>query len=75
MTSMKVSHEAAMKNCLRYIRGTTSLGLTFARSSLGIPKLIGYSDSSHNVDIDDGRSTAGHIFYLSDSMITWCSSK
>ena len=75
MTSPKVSHEAAMKHCLRYLRGTTSLGLTFARSSPGIPKLIGYSDSSHNVDIDDGRSTAGHIFYLGDSMITWCSSK
>ena len=75
MTSPKVSHEAAMKHCLRYLRGTTSLGLTFARSSLGIPKLIGYSDSSHNVDIDDGRSTAGHIFYLGDNMITWCSSK
>lgn len=41
MTSSKVSHEAAMKHCLRYLRGTTSLGLTFARSSLGIPKLVG----------------------------------
>nr|GEV07016.1 initiator tRNA phosphoribosyl transferase [Tanacetum cinerariifolium] len=35
----------------------------------------GYSDSSHNVDIDDGRSTTGHVFYLGTSPITWCSQK
>ncbi|GKA51126.1 zinc finger, CCHC-type containing protein [Tanacetum coccineum] len=38
-------------------------------------KLVGYSDSSHNVDTDDGRSTTGHVFYLSTSSITWCSQK
>ena len=75
MTSPKVSHEAAMKHCLRYLQGTTSLGLIFERSTPGIPKLIGYSDSSHNVDMDDGRSTGGHIFYLGRSLITWNSSK
>ncbi|GJS33928.1 uncharacterized mitochondrial protein-like protein [Tanacetum coccineum] len=37
--------------------------------------LKGYSDSSHNVDIDDGRSTTGHVFYLGTSPITWCSQK
>ncbi|GKD59965.1 uncharacterized mitochondrial protein-like protein [Tanacetum coccineum] len=34
-----------------------------------------YSNSSHNFDIDDGRSTNGHIFYLGTSPITWCSQK
>ncbi|GKF61387.1 hypothetical protein Tco_0181441, partial [Tanacetum coccineum] len=38
-------------------------------------KLMGYSDSSHNVDIDDGRSTTEHFFYLGTSPITWCSQK
>ena len=71
----KQSHEAAMKHCLRYLKGTTSLGLIFTRSSPKIPKIIGYSDSSHNIDPDDGRSTAGHIFYLGESLITWCSVK
>ncbi|GJT66238.1 uncharacterized mitochondrial protein-like protein [Tanacetum coccineum] len=33
----------------------------------------GYSDSSHNVDIE--RSTTGHVFYLGTSPITWCSQK
>ena len=36
---------------------------------------MGYSDSSLNVDIDDGRSVTGHIFYLGESPITWCSQK
>lgn len=37
--------------------------------------MIGYSDSSHNVDPDDGRSTTGNIFYLNGNPITWCSQK
>ena len=37
--------------------------------------LRGFRDSSHAVDEDDGRSTAGHVFYLGDSPITWCSQK
>ncbi|GJY63714.1 hypothetical protein Tco_0465174 [Tanacetum coccineum] len=37
--------------------------------------LKGYSDSSHNVDVDDGRSTTGHVFYLGTSPITWCLQK
>ncbi|KAG7594052.1 Integrase catalytic core [Arabidopsis thaliana x Arabidopsis arenosa] len=68
------SHETAMKQCLRYLKGTTNLGLTYNRCT-SIPKLIGYSDSSHDVDQDDGRSTAGHVFYLGESPISWCSQK
>ena len=37
--------------------------------------LIGYSDSSYNVDPDDGKSTTGHIFYFGGNQITWCSQK
>lgn len=37
--------------------------------------MIGFSDSSHNIDVDDGKSTTGHVFYLGDSPITWCSQK
>lgn len=35
-----------------------------------IPTLVGYSDSSYNVDLDDEKSTTGHIFYLGESLIT-----
>lgn len=75
MQNPKTSHRAAMKHCLRYLQGSTTLGLIFSRSAPNILRLIGYSDSSHNVDEDDGRSTASHIFYFGDSLITWCSGK
>ena len=73
MQQPKKSHGAALKQILRYLKGTTSYGLCFSRGNKG--ELRGYSDSSHAVDEDDGRSTAGHVFYLDDSPITWCSTK
>ncbi|KAG7538693.1 Zinc finger CCHC-type superfamily [Arabidopsis suecica] len=77
MQNPKESHGNAMKQCLRYVKGTTSLGLRYERSANRIQRLVGFSDSSHNVDPDDGRSTSGHIFYLgeSSSPISWCSQK
>ena len=75
MHQPKESHGAAMKHCLRYLQGSTSYGLVFTRAAPEIPRLVGYSDSSHNVDPDDGKSTTGHIFYLGENLITWCSQK
>ena len=75
MQSPRESHGAAMKQVLRYLRGSISYGLTFERSSLKVPKLIGYRDSSYESDPDDGKSTTGHIFYLGESPITWSSQK
>src|SRR5690606_17918106 len=71
--SPKESHFAALKQILRYVKGTYSYGLEFKRTIN--TSLIGYSDNSHNVDKDDGRSTTGHMFYLNDCLITWCSQK
>lgn len=73
MQEPKASHGAALKQILRYLRGTCSFGLVYSRGKGA--KLMGYSDSSHNVDIDDGKSTMGHIFYLGESPITWCSTE
>ncbi|KAJ9565985.1 hypothetical protein OSB04_001951 [Centaurea solstitialis] len=73
MQSPRESHARAIKQILRYLRGTTSFGIKYERCK--DLKLLGYSDSSHNVDIDDGRSTTGHVFYLGNSPITWCSQK
>lgn len=73
MQSPRTSHGAAMKHVLRYLQGTKSYGLNFKRK--GDKKLIGYSDSSHDINQDDGKSTAGHIFYFGESPITWCSQK
>lgn len=58
-----------MKQCLRYLKGTTSYGLTFERTRKSATRLIDYSDSSHNVDPDDGISKTGHIFYFGNTLI------
>ncbi|KAK9059144.1 hypothetical protein SSX86_021763 [Deinandra increscens subsp. villosa] len=73
MQSPRESHNQAIKHILRYLKGTTSYGLKYG--SGGSKRIVGYSDSSHNVDPDDGRSTTGHIFYFGTSPITWCSQK
>ncbi|KMT17950.1 hypothetical protein BVRB_2g034700 [Beta vulgaris subsp. vulgaris] len=75
MQEPKESHGAALKQVLRYLRGTLSNGLVFKRSNGKGTGLVGYSDSSHNVDMDDGKSTTGHIFYFDECPITWCSQK
>lgn len=73
MHQPKSSHAVALKQVLRYLKRTTSYGLTFKRASK--MELVGYCDSSHNIDEDDGRSTTWHIFYLNNCPITWCSQK
>lgn len=75
MQDPKESHGAAIKQCLRYVKGTTSFGLVFEKFAPRVPKLIGYSDASHNIDPDDGRSTAGYIFYLGGGPISWSTHK
>lgn len=46
MAEPKTSHAAAMKQVLRYLKGTLSCGLVFQRGTDS--KLVGYSDASHN---------------------------
>ncbi|GKA53544.1 uncharacterized mitochondrial protein-like protein [Tanacetum coccineum] len=71
MQSPRTSHARAIKHILRYLKGTTSFGIKYKRGN--DVRLVGYS--GHNVDIDDGRSTTRHVFYLGTSPITWCSQK
>lgn len=73
MQDPRESHNLAVKHVMRYLRGTTSYGLRYVRR--GNAGVVGYSDSSHNIDPDDGRSTTGHIFYFGSSPITSCSQK
>ncbi|XP_076894817.1 secreted RxLR effector protein 161-like [Bidens hawaiensis] len=73
MQSPRVPHSVAMKQIMRYIQGTLNYGIKYGRGGTGL--LFGFSDSSHNIDEDDGRSTTGHVFYYGDAPITWCSQK
>lgn len=73
MQTPKKSHMAAIKQILRYVKGTLGYGIKYTRKEQ--MDLVGYCDSSHNIDQDDGRSTTGHVFYLGSSPVTWCSQK
>lgn len=75
MHDPKISHGAALKQVMRYLKGTVSLGLYYKNDGKKDVELMGYSDSSYNSDPDDGKSTTGHIFYLNGSPITWCLQK
>ncbi|XP_076888364.1 secreted RxLR effector protein 161-like [Bidens hawaiensis] len=73
MQSPTQAHAQAVKYILRYLRGSLDFGITYSRG--GNNMLHGYSDSSHRVDMDDGRSTSGLIFYYGTSPISWVSQK
>nr|GEX53969.1 uncharacterized mitochondrial protein AtMg00810-like [Tanacetum cinerariifolium] len=67
--------------CLRYLLHTR-LDLTYSvgvvsryMQSLRESHAHAINGSSHNVDIDDGQSTTGHVFYLGTSPVIWCSQK
>ena len=68
-----MSHGAALKQVLRYLKGSCSHGLFFGSNDKS--GLVGYCDSSYNVDPDDGRSTSGHIFFLNMCHVSWSSTK
>ncbi|XP_019085257.1 PREDICTED: uncharacterized protein LOC109126298 [Camelina sativa] len=71
MQSPRHSHGVIMKQILRYLSGTVSYGLKYGRG--GSKKIHGFSDSSLNIDPDDGRSTTGHMFCFGATPISWCS--
>ena len=48
MHQPKTSHDVALKQVLRYLKGSTGHGLTFKRASK--MELVGYCDNSHNID-------------------------
>ena len=68
-------HWAAVKQILRYIKGTAGYGCCYKRGSGGAPEVIGFSDSDYAGDMDDRRSTTGLVFFLGTSAITWTSQK
>jgi hypothetical protein len=74
MEKPTVMHAKAVKQILRYLKGTVDLGLVYVQGG-SADKLIGYSDSDHGADTVERRSTGGMAFYLNENLVTWCSQK
>jgi histone deacetylase 1/2 len=66
-------HWSAVKRILRYVRGTTSLGLKLVKSNSMMVST--FSDADWAGCIDDRRSTGGFAVYLGDNLVSWTARK
>ena len=66
-------HWTAVKRILRYLRGTSNLGLIYREDN---PRAItGYSDADWAGDVGDRKSTSGYVFLMGRAAISWKSNK
>jgi len=65
-------HLAAAKRVLRYLKGTSKLGITY---SPPITRLTGYSDADWAGDVNTRRSTTGYVVMLNNGAIAWRSKR
>ncbi|XP_025817673.1 uncharacterized protein LOC112894247 [Panicum hallii] len=73
MHAPTTDHQALVKRILRYIRGTSSLGLHLCRSSK--LDLVAFSDADWAGCPDTRRSTSGFCIFLGDAMVSWSSKR
>jgi histone deacetylase 1/2 len=66
-------HWTAVKRILRYLRGTTSLGLRLRKSTSTM--VSAFSDADWAGCPDDRRSTGGFAVFLGSNLISWTAQK
>ena len=65
------AHWQAVKWILRYLRGTTDVGIIYDRSNNTSGSVIGYVDSDFAGDLDRRRSLTGYVFTFASGAISW----
>ncbi|GJX98707.1 ribonuclease H-like domain, reverse transcriptase, RNA-dependent DNA polymerase [Tanacetum coccineum] len=73
MQEPKEQHMKAIRQVLRYVKGTKDYGITYKHN--GGNKIHGFSDSSYGVNTQEGKGTTGIIFYYGESPINWMYAK
>ena len=72
-------HWIAVKRILRYLRGTTNLGILYGSSGntggSSTEKLYGFADADWAGDAEDRKSTSGYCFLLCGGTVSWSSKK
>ncbi|CAL9021394.1 unnamed protein product [Prunus brigantina] len=58
----KERHWNGIKHILRYLRGTTDMGLFYSNESSNGPNLVRYVDSRYLSDPHKGRSQTGYVY-------------
>jgi len=71
--SPTVRHWQGVKHLLRYLKGTSDLGLFFPHK--GDKDLVGYADAGFLSDPSSGRSQTGHVFLYGGTSLSWRSVK
>ena len=67
-------HLLAENRILRYLKVTLDFGLIYLKCQIQ-DVLVGYSDSVFVGNVDDRRSTSGHVFFMGSSIVSWGSMK
>lgn len=66
------AHWTAAKRILRYLKGTTDLGIVFTKDTqVTEPGLTGYCDASWGGDLDSRCSTTGYVFHIANGPVVW----
>ena len=68
-------HWEAVKWILRYLQGTSDVGLLFDAHCDGARSVIGYVDSDYGGDLDQRKSTSGYTFTFAGGCVSWRSTK
>ncbi|GJX27948.1 ribonuclease H-like domain, reverse transcriptase, RNA-dependent DNA polymerase [Tanacetum coccineum] len=68
MQEPKEQHMKAIRQVLRYVKGTKDYGITYKHN--GGNKIHGFSDSSYGVNTQEGKGTTDIIFYYATAAAT-----
>ncbi len=72
MSKPTVEHWQLAKGIVRYVAGTTSVGVVYAAKQ-SVPALHGYCDSDYAACVDTRRSTTGYVFLNAGGAVSWSS--
>jgi Reverse transcriptase (RNA-dependent DNA polymerase) len=70
VSSPRVEHWNAAKSVLRYLAGTSGLGLFYGDRT---KQFIGYTDSDYAGDVNQRKSTSGYVFMYGGAAVAWSS--
>jgi ribonuclease HI len=60
---------------LRYLQGTSCLGLKYQSDGTDSAQIVGYCDASWANDPDTRKSVTGYVFFLAGGPISWSSKR
>ncbi|KAE8235854.1 hypothetical protein A4X06_0g9736 [Tilletia controversa] len=69
MANPREEHLAGAKRILRYLKGTSTIGLVYTAERL--VQLEGFTDADHAKDPSTRRSVSGYAFFVHGNLVSW----